>query len=163
MGKCSLDMLLIPPSGECVRHLSVNRNSNSRDTHTRSVHHSKMVEFETSTNGWVSELKPRNTPACISKDMQFVNIEQREKARLRGSIKNESITSHNHLPGSGIVAHGLSGSKIPFCTSSSRLARTDILRSRAARTRTHTRTRTHAHTEWEKRNTSNKRNKMLLI
>lgn len=37
------------------------------------------------------------------------------------------------LPGSGMVEIGLSGSKIPFWTSSSLLARTDIFRSKAVR------------------------------
>lgn len=37
----------------------------------------------------------------------------------------------NTLPGSGIVVIGLSGNKIPRSINSSRLARTDILRSRA--------------------------------
>jgi hypothetical protein len=35
------------------------------------------------------------------------------------------------LPGSGTGDVGLSGMRIPFCTSSSLLARTDIFRSRA--------------------------------
>lgn len=37
------------------------------------------------------------------------------------------------LPGSGMVEIGLSGSKIPFWTSSSLLARTDIFRSKAVK------------------------------
>lgn len=41
-----------------------------------------------------------------------------------------SVYNH-HSPGSGIFARGLSGSRIPFCTSSSLLARTDIFLSSA--------------------------------
>lgn len=47
------------------------------------------------------------------------------KSRFQQTIKLNS-------PAMDSADVGLSGSRIPFCTSSSRLARTDILRSRAA-------------------------------
>jgi len=55
---------------------------------------------------------------------------------MNSSATSMTVNSHeclSYLPGSGILPSGLSGSKMPFCTNSSRLARTEILRSSAVR------------------------------
>lgn len=137
-------MQLVPPSGEHVRNLESCTQLRTAGTHTHApcAIRKCLNSSQTQSGGFLG--LSHETHQCVSTDIYLVYSER--IARLRGSIKNASITSHNHLPGSGIVAHGLSGSKIPFCTSSSRLARTDIFRSKAARAltqHTHQQTRTH--------------------